>query len=198
MMIDYLVIGGGAAGIFGAIAAKTARPDARVVLLEKSAHLLTKVRISGGGRCNVTHACFDPLLLTQNYPRGSKELLGPFHRFQPRDTIQWFESRGVPLKTERDGRIFPQQTNQKPLSSASSVKPKKWAWRSNSKHGLKRLRKGLQSPCKVETCSRAKSSYLQQEAAVKDTTLQKNSATPFNLLSHLFLPSIFPHRLSKS
>lgn len=106
-MYDLIVIGGGAAGMFAAISAKAAKPDAKVALLEKSAHLLTKVRISGGGRCNVTHACFDPTLLIQNYPRGSNELRGPFHRFQPRDTVQWFETRGVPLKVEKDGRIFP-------------------------------------------------------------------------------------------
>lgn len=106
-MNDLIVIGGGAAGIFAAIAAKEAHPEAKVTLLEKSAVLLAKVRISGGGRCNVTHACFDPSSLVLNYPRGSKELLGPFHRFQPRDTIEWFESRGVSLKTEGDGRMFP-------------------------------------------------------------------------------------------
>ncbi len=107
-MYELIVIGGGAAGIFAAIAAKEARREARVALLEKSAVLLAKVRISGGGRCNVTHACFDPHALTQNYPRGSKELLGPFHRFQARDTMDWFESRGVKLKAEADGRIFPE------------------------------------------------------------------------------------------
>ncbi len=106
-MKEVIVIGGGAAGIFAAIQAKTAHPEDRVVLLEKTAVLLAKVRISGGGRCNVTHACFDPKLLVLNYPRGEKELLGPFHRFQPRDTIEWFESRGVKLKTEADGRMFP-------------------------------------------------------------------------------------------
>lgn len=106
-MNDLIVIGGGAAGVFGAIMAKTAHPEASVLLLEKTAVLLAKVRISGGGRCNVTHSCFDPALLVKNYPRGDRELLGPFHRFQPRDTIQWFESRGVVLKTEADGRIFP-------------------------------------------------------------------------------------------
>lgn len=105
--INFLVIGGGAAGIFAAITAKATHPKWNVLLLEKTAVLLSKVRISGGGRCNVTHSCFDPRLLVQNYPRGGKELLGPFHRFGPRDTINWFESRGVALKTEEDGRIFP-------------------------------------------------------------------------------------------
>ncbi len=106
-MMDFIVVGGGAAGIFAAIQAKAVSPQAQVLVLEKTAVLLSKVRISGGGRCNVTHACFDPLLLVKNYPRGSKELIGPFHQFQPNDTVHWFESRGVPLKTEADGRIFP-------------------------------------------------------------------------------------------
>jgi predicted Rossmann fold flavoprotein len=104
-MYDVIVIGGGAAGFFAALAAK--KENTRVALLEKSAVLLSKVRVSGGGRCNVTHSCFNPIQLSKNYPRGEKELVGPFHRFQPRDTIQWFESRGVSLKTEADGRMFP-------------------------------------------------------------------------------------------
>lgn len=102
-----VVIGGGAAGFFAALAAKEANPKQRVLLLEKNAALLSKVKVSGGGRCNVTHACFDPKILVQNYPRGFKELLGPFHQFQPKDTIAWFEKRGVELKTESDGRMFP-------------------------------------------------------------------------------------------
>ncbi len=105
--IIYVVIGGGAAGVFAAIRCKTLNPSAQVILLEKTNQLLAKVRVSGGGRCNVTHACFDPLKLTQNYPRGSKELLGAFHHFQPKDTVSWFEERGVALKTESDGRMFP-------------------------------------------------------------------------------------------
>ncbi len=87
MNFDVIVVGGGAAGFFAALSAKQACPDARVAVVEKTAVLLAKVRISGGGRCNVTHACFDPISLSKNYPRGEKELLGPFHRFQPRDTI---------------------------------------------------------------------------------------------------------------
>ena len=107
MKYDLIVIGGGAAGFFAALTAKAKNPKASIAVLEKTALLLSKVRISGGGRCNVTHSCFEPKALCLNYPRGSKELVGPFHRFQPKDTIEWFESRGVLLKTEEDGRMFP-------------------------------------------------------------------------------------------
>ncbi len=102
-----LVVGGGAAGFFAAITCAEANPTVKVILLEGSPQVLTKVRISGGGRCNVTHACFEPRELVQRYPRGSRELLGPFSRWQPRDTVQWFGTRGVELKTEPDGRMFP-------------------------------------------------------------------------------------------
>ncbi len=105
--MNVFVIGGGAAGFFAAIRCAEANPACQVTLLERGPNVLGKVRISGGGRCNVTHACFDPSALVQFYPRGGKALLGPFHRFQPRDTVNWFESRGVTLKTEADGRMFP-------------------------------------------------------------------------------------------
>lgn len=102
-----VIVGGGAAGFFAAIACAEACPKIPITLLEKGSHFLSKVRISGGGRCNVTHACFDPEELSRSYPRGGKALLGPFHRFQPRDTMAWFESRGVRLKVEADRRVFP-------------------------------------------------------------------------------------------
>lgn len=105
--VDVLVVGGGAAGYFGAITAAQARPGCRVLLVERGAQPLSKVRISGGGRCNVTHSCFEPRQLSTRYPRGGKALLSAFSRFQPSDTVQWFESRGVSLKTESDGRMFP-------------------------------------------------------------------------------------------
>ena len=101
------MVGGGAAGFFAAITAAEGNPRRKVILCEATAHPLAKVRISGGGRCNVTHACFDPRLLATRYPRGQRELLGPFHRWQPRDTVAWFAARGVELKTEEDGRMFP-------------------------------------------------------------------------------------------
>jgi predicted Rossmann fold flavoprotein len=102
-----VVAGGGAAGFFAAITCAQAAPDAEVTLLEKGPECLSKVRISGGGRCNVTHACFETRELAAHYPRGEQALIGPFNAFQPRDTVAWFEARGVPLKTEPDGRMFP-------------------------------------------------------------------------------------------
>ena len=105
--LTVAVVGGGAAGFFGAIACASANPKAQVTLYEAGPQPLAKVRISGGGRCNVTHHCFDPDLLVQNYPRGGKALRGAFSRFQPKDTVAWFTQRGVKLKTETDGRMFP-------------------------------------------------------------------------------------------
>lgn len=105
--LRVIVVGGGAAGFFGAIACAEASPDAQVTLLEAAPEPLGKVRISGGGRCNVTHHCFDPALLSQNYPRGGKALRGAFTRFQPQDTVAWYKRRGVRLKVEEDGRMFP-------------------------------------------------------------------------------------------
>jgi predicted Rossmann fold flavoprotein len=107
MIYDILVIGAGAAGIFSALAAKEKNLKLKVAVLEKSAVALSKVKISGGGRCNVTHHLFDPLQLVKNYPRGEKELLGPFHAFQAKDTVEWFSKRAVELKAEEDGRMFP-------------------------------------------------------------------------------------------
>jgi predicted Rossmann fold flavoprotein len=106
-MPSCLIAGGGAAGFFAALACAEARPGTEITICEAAPRPLAKVRISGGGRCNVTHACFEPAELVRGYPRGGRELLGPFHRWQPRDTVAWFAARGVELKTEADGRMFP-------------------------------------------------------------------------------------------
>src|SRR5678810_1329367 len=95
---SIVVVGGGAAGFFAAITCAETAPGAQVTLLEKGSHFLSKVRISGGGRCNVTHACFVPAELASFYPRGGQALLGPLNVFQPSDTVAWFETRGVKLK----------------------------------------------------------------------------------------------------
>jgi predicted Rossmann fold flavoprotein len=107
MIYDLVVIGAGAGGCFTAIRLSELYPHARICILEAAKRPLGKVEISGGGRCNVTHACFDPELLAAHYPRGGKELVEPFKRFQPKDMIDWFARRNVRIKREADGRMFP-------------------------------------------------------------------------------------------
>ncbi len=104
---DVICVGGGAAGFFTAINIAEKHPNLKIAILERGKDVLTKVRISGGGRCNVTHACFEPNELVKFYPRGEKELKGPFNQFCSGDTIEWFEKHGVELKIEDDGRMFP-------------------------------------------------------------------------------------------
>ena len=106
-----VVIGGGASGFFSAINAAINYPNAKVIILEKSSKVLSKVRISGGGRCNVTHHCFENSDLVKNYPRGEKELRQVFAQFSVTDTIDWFAKRGVKLKVEQDGRMFPESNS---------------------------------------------------------------------------------------
>lgn len=112
-ILDAVIVGGGAAGYYGAITCATAIKDSqrkakpRVLILERASRVLQKVKVSGGGRCNVTHACNDPRQMASRYPRGHKALIGPLHHFGVRETIHWFEGRGVELKTESDGRMFP-------------------------------------------------------------------------------------------
>ena len=108
---DVIIVGGGAAGFFTAINLAERKPHLKIAILERGKEVLTKVRISGGGRCNVTHACFVPNDLVKFYPRGEKELRSPFHQFCSGDTVAWFEKRGVPLKIEDDGRMFPTTDN---------------------------------------------------------------------------------------
>ncbi len=104
---DIIIVGGGAAGFFTAINIVEKNPKLKVAILERGKEVLSKVRVSGGGRCNVTHACFEPNELVKFYPRGEKELRGPFHQFGSGDTIEWFSNHGVELKIEDDGRMFP-------------------------------------------------------------------------------------------
>jgi predicted Rossmann fold flavoprotein len=106
-MFDLVVIGGGAAGFFGAIQAAEMNPNMRIIILEKSTKLLSKVRVSGGGRCNVTHHCFEPTELSRHYPRGEKPLKSLFREYQAADVVEWFKEKKVKLKAEEDGRMFP-------------------------------------------------------------------------------------------
>jgi predicted Rossmann fold flavoprotein len=130
-MSKIVIIGGGAAGFFAAITAAESNPENEVIILEKSKKVLHKVKISGGGRCNVTHASFIPNELVEFYPRGKKELLGPFHQFMTGDTMEWFENRGVSLKIEEDNRIFPESNSSQTIidcltQSAENAGVKVW------------------------------------------------------------------------
>jgi len=125
MKKKVIIIGGGAAGFFAAITIAEKNPNMEVVILEKGDKVLQKVKVSGGGRCNVTHACFTPKELVEFYPRGKKELLGPFHQFMTGDTMEWFDNRGVPLKIEEDNRVFPESNSSQSIIDCLTESAKK-------------------------------------------------------------------------
>ena len=125
MKQKVIIIGGGAAGFFAAITIAETNPNLEVTILEKGNKVLQKVKVSGGGRCNVTHACFTPKELVEFYPRGKKELLGPFHQFMTGDTMEWFENRGVPLKIEEDNRVFPESNSSQSIIDCLTESAKK-------------------------------------------------------------------------
>lgn len=142
---EIIVVGGGAAGFFAAIHLAESRPTARITILERGKAVLEKVRVSGGGRCNVTHACWTPRELVKHYPRGSKELLSPFNRFACGDTMGWFEDRGVSLKIEEDGRIFPTTDDSATIIDC--------LWQAAKKLGVRVITR-----CRVDAIERAESS----------------------------------------
>ena len=136
-----MVIGGGAAGFFTAINAKEMNPELDITILEKGKEVLQKVKISGGGRCNVTHACFEPKELVQFYPRGEKELLGPFHQFMTGDTFEWFENNGIPLKIEKDNRVFPESNSSQTIIDCFLGKTKALGIPVLKNHGVNSIKK---------------------------------------------------------
>ncbi|WP_026754927.1 NAD(P)/FAD-dependent oxidoreductase [Sediminibacter sp. Hel_I_10] len=138
---DVIIVGGGAAGFFAAINIAQQNVRLKVALLEKGKQGLQKVKVSGGGRCNVTHAEFVPWELVLNYPRGEKELLGPFHHFMTGDTIAWFENRGVPLKIEEDGRMFPESNSSQTIIDCFLNEAEKSGVQMLYGHALKSLQK---------------------------------------------------------
>ncbi|WP_242084380.1 NAD(P)/FAD-dependent oxidoreductase [Aestuariivivens sediminis] len=138
---DVVIVGGGASGFFAAINIATFNPELKVIILERTKEGLKKVRISGGGRCNVTHAEFIPQELVLNYPRGEKELLGPFHQFMTGDTVAWFEERGVTLKIEDDGRMFPTSNTSQTIIDCFKNEAKKCGITIKYEHVLKSIKK---------------------------------------------------------
>jgi predicted Rossmann fold flavoprotein len=139
MSKHIVIVGGGAAGFFAAISCAEAHLDYRITILERSPNLLSKVKISGGGRCNVTHACFEARQLVKNYPRGEKQLLGPFTRFNPTHTIDWFQNRGVKLKAEDDGRMFPVTDNSQTIINCFLSEAKRLGITIRTQIGVDRL-----------------------------------------------------------
>lgn len=153
-MSKIVIIGGGAAGFFAAITAAESNPNAEVIILEKGKNVLQKVKISGGGRCNVTHACFVPNELIEFYPRGKKELLGPFHQFMTGDTMEWFENRGVPLKIEEDNRIFPESNSSQSIIDClteSAEKAGVKVWLNQNVQSVKKTKSQFEIITKTDT-----------------------------------------------
>jgi hypothetical protein len=154
------IIGGGAAGFMAAITCATQYPEHEVILIEKSDKLLAKVKVSGGGRCNVTHACFDSNLFVKNYPRGEKHLKKAFSQFAAKDTVQWFEDRGVKLKIEEDGRMFPTTDNSQTIIDCLMRE----AFRNNVK---------IQKQTEILSITPQNDSFLLQTKEGKTLTVQK-------------------------
>ncbi|SDB65654.1 hypothetical protein SAMN03097699_3130 [Flavobacteriaceae bacterium MAR_2010_188] len=138
---DVIIVGGGAAGFFTAINIAEQNGSLSIAILERGKEGLQKVKISGGGRCNVTHAEFIPSELVLNYPRGEKELLGPFHTFMTGDTIDWFEKRSIPLKIEEDGRMFPTTDSSQTIVDCFLDEAEKYDIDLLYNHSLKNFRK---------------------------------------------------------
>lgn len=141
--IRLAFVGGGAAGFFGAIraaeVAKKQKTDAEIYIFESSSSFLKKVRISGGGRCNVTHNCFDVKTLVQNYPRGSKELISPMQRFQPEDTIAWFKKRDIKIVAESDGRMFPSTNSSETIINCYLKETQRLGIKALTNHVVKKI-----------------------------------------------------------
>jgi hypothetical protein len=174
---DVIIIGGGAAGFFAALNIAEHNPKLKVAILERGKEGLQKVRISGGGRCNVTHAEFVPSELVLNYPRGEKELLGPFHQFMTGDTIDWFEKRGVKLKIEDDGRMFPVTDSSKTIIDCFLNEAKKHKVEVLYNHAVKAIKK-KESFWELET---SQSSFVTEKLLIATGSNPKI----WSLLEHL-------------
>ena len=142
---DVLIVGGGAAGFFAAINTAEQNPAQSIAILERGNSVLSKVKISGGGRCNVTHAEFIPNELASYYPRGEKELKGPFHAFMTGDTMTWFEERGVPLKVEEDGRVFPMSDTSQSIIDCFLAHAQKFGVEVKKNHAVRSVKQGQNS-----------------------------------------------------
>jgi predicted Rossmann fold flavoprotein len=191
---DVVIAGGGPAGFFAAIRCAELNLDLRVLILEKASQTLGKVIISGGGRCNVTHACFDPAQLITYYPRGANELRGAFSRFQPRDTVDWFESRGVKLKIEADGRMFPVTDSSETIADCLREAAKKAGVQVRTGTSLLGVEKNQKNGFRLEVRSEAKVFFLQTQKLLMATGSDRKTLEILRSLGHSIeqpVPSLF-------
>ena len=191
---DVIIAGGGPAGFFAAIRCAELNPHLRVLILEKASQTLGKILISGGGRCNVTHACFDPAKLVTFYPRGGNELRGAFSRFQPKDTVEWFESRGVKLKTEADGRMFPVTDSSETIAESLRGAAKKAGVQVQVGANLLRAEKGPGGGFRLEVRRDAKLFILQTKKLLVATGSDSRTRDIVQSLGHSIVepvPSLF-------
>ena len=191
---DVIITGGGPAGFFAAIRCAEQNPDLRILILEKSSQVLGKVLISGGGRCNVTHACFDPAQLITYYPRGGMALRGAFTRFQPADTVQWFEGRGVKLKTESDNRMFPVTDSSKTIADILNFEAKNAGAKVHIGATLQKVEKSPRGGFKLEVRKEAQVHFLQTKKLLIATGSDPKTREIVKSLGHSIaepVPSLF-------
>lgn len=191
---DVVIAGGGPAGFFAAIRCAELNPKLSVLIVEKASQTLGKVLISGGGRCNVTHACFDPAKLVTYYPRGGNELRGAFSRFQPRDTVEWFESRDVKLKAETDGRMFPVTDDSSTVADCLRQSAREAGVRVELGTSLLGVEKGLGGGFRLEVQREAERFIIQTKKLLIATGSDRKTLEVIRSLGHTVIepvPSLF-------
>ncbi len=191
---DVIIAGGGPAGFFAAIRCAELNPRLRVLLIEKASQTLGKVIISGGGRCNVTNACFDPAKLVTFYPRGGNELRGAFSRFQAADTVEWFESRGVKLKAESDGRMFPVTDSSETIAECLRAAAKKAGVEVHASISLLGVEKDSKSGFRLEVRSKANVFFVHTNKLLIATGSDRKTLETVRSLGHAVeepVPSLF-------
>jgi hypothetical protein len=191
---DVIIAGGGPAGFFAAIRCAELNPKLNALLIEKTSQTLGKVLVSGGGRCNVTHACFEPAQLVTYYPRGGTELRGAFSRFQPKDTVRWFESRGVKLKTEADGRMFPVTDDANTIADCLRESAREAGVQVEVRTSLLGVEKGLRGGFRLEVRNEAGAFHLQTKKLLIATGSDRKTLETIQSLGHTVVepvPSLF-------
>lgn len=196
---DVIIVGGGPAGFFAGIRCAESNPTLNVLIIEKAQQTLGKVLISGGGRCNVTHACFDPAQLITYYPRGGAALRGAFTRFQPEDTIKWFEKHGVKLKAESDGRMFPVTDSSETIAECLRESAKKAGVFVQAGMSLQKVESLSENGFRLEVQSEAKLLHLQVKKLLLATGSDPKTREIVKSLGHSIeepVPSLFTFNIS--